>query len=96
MARALKSRLENPAVLASIIGGAAAVGVALAGGISGIIGGYFQNETEAAKRRTAIILELIKAHDPNEFKNNVRVMLQSGILTDPDKKICTVVLKGDC
>jgi len=44
MARDLKSRFENPVVLASIIGGAAAVGVALAGGISGIIGGYFQTK----------------------------------------------------
>jgi hypothetical protein len=100
-------RFGHPAVLASIIGGGAAIGVAIAGAISGMVAAHYQNvaatvaaqyqhEAETAKIRNGMILTLLGTGDSKQFTDNVKMMVLSGILADPDGKICKVVLKGDC
>ena len=94
-------------MLASIIGGGAALGVAVAGAISGIVSAHYQelsaskaveyqHQTETAKIRSAMIMELLKFHDSKELTDNVKMMLKAGLLSDPDGKICKTILKGDC
>jgi len=98
--------LRHPAVLASIIGAAAVLGAAISGGISGAISAKYQSHAEQVKadyKRDAdqanltmtMLLQIISS-DEKERATKTKLLLQSGILPDPDGKICRAFVVQGC
>lgn len=81
------SLIERPTVLAAVIAAAASLGVAMAGAIGGGISSYFQSQSDLARLKTTILLELVKKNDA-DAKKTAGVLIQSGVLPDADGAIC--------
>jgi hypothetical protein len=93
-------RFGHPAVLASIIGGIAGLGVALASAISGSISASYQADTERIKLKANMLLVVSNLSDPTRA-DAVLILIRSGILEDSDGKVCRAFVLpvrgvGDC
>jgi hypothetical protein len=95
---------SDPTVLAAIIGGSAALGVAIAGSISGSISASYQSAAEVEKTRGTLLVNILLAYEPSQvpgrneqnLKDRITVLIQSGIMSDNDGSICMAIVKEGC
>jgi hypothetical protein len=86
--------LARPAVFVGVLAATVTLAVAVAGAISGSISSYYQDRSEQAKLRTAVLLEIIK-NEPDKSKA-LRELIQAGIVIDEDGKICKAFGLSGC
>lgn len=99
-----KAHWNDPTVLAALIAGAAALGVAAAGAISGSISAAYQNAAEGEKDRGDLLIHALLAFDPHktqqqnqdDLSQRVKILIQSGIIPDDNGSICRAFVGGNC
>lgn len=74
------SQWRNPLVVAIFAAAIAALGNAIVAFTSGA----FQRQLEAQKSEQARILEMIKTGDPDKAAENLKFLLEAGLIADPD------------
>jgi hypothetical protein len=98
----LRKALERPAVLVGAMGAVSTLGVAIAGAVFGLVSSYIQSRSESEKLRSSILLEIVKPIDmpgvdaDGARKVRVKLLIQSGILSDEDGRLCRTFVAENC
>jgi hypothetical protein len=79
---ARRSRLGSPLVIAIFTAAAAAAGNAIVALVNGLQG----QQLESARGEAALILEMIKTGDPEKAAVNLRFLLDTGLIRDPERR----------